>query len=64
MNREYCLKMFDTICGNCAGVDIMTLTDDDIREQAEIWGDCTQDEINAAIEGLHIYQEDSLSPIE
>ncbi|MDD4275161.1 MAG: hypothetical protein PHG14_15705 [Desulfobacter postgatei] len=53
MNKKDC---FDRICGDCAGVDISTLTDDDIIDQAQVWAESgepvSNDEINAAIQYL------------
>ena len=51
---------FDKICGDCTGIDMTTITDDDVRAQAEVWaksGDpCSDEMIAAAIAGLHEYQ--------
>ncbi len=51
---------FDTICGNLSVIDIMTVTENSIREQAEIFrksGETvTNEEINDAIRGLREYQ--------
>ena len=53
MNKKDC---FDRICGDCAGVDISTLTNDDIRDQARVWAESGEHvsiaEINAAIQYL------------
>jgi len=53
MNKKDC---FDRICGDCAGVDISTLTEKDIKAQAQVWAESvepvTDDEINAAIQYL------------
>ena len=46
---------FDWLCGNCAGIDINTVTVDDVREQAAIYG-ASEDETLGAIAGLIEYQ--------
>lgn len=60
-NRE----QFDRICGDCEGVDVSSLTPDDVRRQAAIWaasGDpCSEDEIEAAIAGLAEYRVEKAS---
>ena len=53
---------FDRLMGDCAGVDIMTVTEDDIRAHVTIWneqepGSVSEDEIREAIAGLSEYQE-------
>jgi hypothetical protein len=47
---------FDRICGDCTGININDITEDDIRSQGSIWG-CTEGEINDAIEGLRELSE-------
>ena len=46
---------FDRICGNCAGIDIITITEDDLRQQAAIYG-ASEDEIQDALAGLEEYK--------
>ena len=46
---------FDRICGNCAGIDIITITEDDLRQQAAIYG-ASEDEIQEALAGLEEYK--------
>lgn len=56
--------MFDRICGDCASVDILDLTPEDVRQQAVLWNatepgeKITEQEINSAIQGLIEYQEE------
>ena len=49
---------FERIAGDCAGVDIASLTESDIRDQAQVWRDAgesvTDEEVEAAIR--HLYQ--------
>lgn len=44
---------FYKICGDCAGIEMNTITPDDIRKQAGVWADqgepCDDEEIEAAI---------------
>jgi hypothetical protein len=47
---------FDKICGDCTGININDITEDDIRSQGSIWG-CTEDEIEDAIKELHELSE-------
>jgi len=53
---------FDRICGDCSGLDIMDITEDDVRKQAKTWIDdgqpCSDEMIDAAITGLCEYQEE------
>ena len=51
------MEMFDRICGDCAGVDMAGLTESNIREMAEIWGDVSEADIESAIRGLEEYQD-------
>lgn len=48
---------FNKICGNCDGVDINDITEEDIQAQAKVWADqgepFTDEEIEAAIEYLN-----------
>ena len=46
---------FDTLCGDCAGLDLADITIDDVRAQASIYG-ASEDEIQRAIAGLIEYQ--------
>lgn len=61
---------FDSICGNCAGIDMLTVTDDDVREQAKRWNEqtmqaegedsdifITDEQIVDAIRGLDEYKD-------
>ena len=47
---------FNKICGDCAGIDIMEITEDDIRKQAACWAEegefCSEEMITAAIRAL------------
>lgn len=51
---------FDRVCGNCSGVDIMSITADDVKNQFRIWqetGEATDvEELDNAIIGLSEYQ--------
>ena len=47
--------IFDTLCGDCAGIDIAEITIDDVRAQAALYG-AGEDEIQWAIAGLIEYQ--------
>lgn len=51
----------DSICGDCAGIDMTTITEEDVRAQAKVWIDSgetvTEEDIIDAIRGLHEYQE-------
>ena len=58
---------FDRICGDCAGVDIATLTETDIRAQAQVWRESGEnladDQVEAAIRHLYrLKQESFLNP--
>ena len=46
---------FDSICGDCAGLDLADIAIDDVRTQASIYG-ASEDEIQRAIAGLIEYQ--------
>ena len=46
---------FDTLCGNCAGVDLADITIDDVRAQCAIYN-ASEDEIQRATAGLIEYQ--------
>ena len=46
---------FDTLCGNCAGIDFADITIDDVRAQCAIYN-ASEDEIQRAIAGLIEYQ--------
>ena len=46
---------FDTLCGDCAGLDLADITIDDVRDQCAIYG-ASEDEIQRAIAGLIEYQ--------
>ena len=52
---------FDKIMGDCAGVNIMALTADDIRQKAEYWNSvgeyCSEDQLSDAIRYLEYCQE-------
>ena len=47
---------FDQICGNCHGLLVTDLIEDDIRSQAMEWGDCSDDMVDAAIRALQNMQ--------
>ena len=48
---------FDKICGNCTGLMMNEITEDDVRTQAHIYS--VNDEwLRAAIRGLKEYQEE------
>lgn len=57
-------RTFEKFCGNCAGIDINTITEDDIRKQAEIWTNqgepCTEDEICDAIAHLNEMKKETI----
>ena len=60
---------FEKICGNLSGVDINTITADDIRAQAKVWDDhgepCTEDDIRLAIDHLEdMKSDDSFDTVE
>lgn len=46
---------FNTLYGDCAGLDLADITIDDVRAQASIYG-ASEDEIQRAIAGLIEYQ--------
>ena len=46
---------FDSICGDCAGIDLADITIDDVRTQCAIYN-ASEDEIQRAIAGLIEYQ--------
>lgn len=46
---------FDTLCGDCSGLNLADITVDDVRAQASIYG-ASEDEIQRAIAGLIEYQ--------
>jgi hypothetical protein len=48
---------FDRVCGDCAGVDVSGLTDDDVRTLAAYWNDCPEDMVEAALRALHQFQQ-------
>lgn len=50
-------EMFDKLCGNCAGIDIADITDEDVRDQGRYYN-ASKEEIDSAIDGLHEYQLD------
>ena len=47
---------FDGLCGNCAGINVGELTDDDVRQQATASGVTDPEQIADAIRGLHEWQ--------
>jgi len=55
------MDAFDRICGDCAGVDILHMTNQDVRDQAHAWcasGEpCSDEMVEAAILGLAEYQK-------
>jgi uncharacterized protein (UPF0128 family) len=51
-------KHFDAICGDCDGVDMMEITETDIREQGEKYN-ATEEEIESAIKYITEYQEEN-----
>ena len=59
-------RAFDKICGDCTGVDLGTITEEDIRKQAEVWATqgepCTEDEIEDAIAYLNESQRSDSLP--
>lgn len=46
---------FDRICGDCEGIEISSITEDDVRQQAAIYG-ASEEEIQEAIAGLEEYK--------
>ncbi len=66
MTRDENLAAFDGIMGDCCGVDMLALTEADIRAQSDVWaaagegpqGDEREEQILNAIERLEIYQDD------
>jgi hypothetical protein len=52
---------FDRICGDCCGVDMFSVTPDDVRETAKMHAlngeSCSDEMIAAAIRGLNKYQK-------
>ena len=54
------MDAFDTICGDCACVNILEITEQDIRDCADLHAEngepCGEDMIAAAIRGLREYQ--------
>ncbi len=58
---------FDMICGNCEGVDLVLVTEDDVRTQAVIWAQPGEERstdmlllIESAIDGLREYQRQAV----
>ena len=49
-------NMFDEICGNCEGIDILAIDEESIREMAGYYGS-SERQIRAAIRGLQEYQD-------
>lgn len=51
---------FDRICGNCEGVGVEKVTEEDVRKLAAYWetrGEpCSEEEILSAIAGMREYQ--------
>ena len=47
--------IFDTLCGDCAGIDIADITIADVRAQASLYG-ASEEETLSAIDGLIEYQ--------
>ena len=49
-------RAFESICGDCQGIEIMDITEDDIRAQAQTFNDqgefCDENQIEAAIRHL------------
>lgn len=56
MDYDNDFDAFDKICGDCTGIDMLTITEDDIRGQAADYHDITEDDIQAAIRGLNEYR--------
>lgn len=56
------IEKFKHICGNCEGLDICAITDNDVRMQARDWSHSDEEipsewDIEDAILGLHELQE-------
>ena len=49
---------FDKLCGNCAGVDMATVTEADVREMGKHYN-ASNSFVEAAINGLHEYQSEA-----
>lgn len=51
-------EAFDRICGDCTGVDIDDITDEDIITQAKSWAEqgepCSEEMVEAAIRHLEV----------
>ena len=58
---------FDTICGNCTGINMFDITVEDIRAQAKIWTQqgetVTESDISDAMQGLIEYQREINPPL-
>ena len=61
--RDSDMRMFDRICGNCAGVDMWLVTEQDVLACADALRrageEITEDEGEAAIRGMREYREDA-----
>ena len=55
-------EAFTWICGDCAGVDLNKVIEEDVIKMAEYWneldGVCSKKMIQIAIKGLKEYQEE------
>jgi len=59
------IDTFRRICGNCDGLDLNAITDNDVRMQAIEWSHSDEEmpsehDIEDAIQGLHELQDKSL----
>ncbi len=52
---------FNKVCGDCTGIDMWDVAENDVREMAEQWAangePCSPDMVAAAILGLHEYRD-------
>lgn len=46
---------FDRLCGNCSGVVMAEITDEDVRNQGRYYN-ASEEEIESAIKGLREYR--------
>jgi len=55
------IEAFEKICGDCEGLNIDEITENDVRNQAKIWRDsgekCSKEMEEKALAGLKEYQE-------
>ena len=51
---------FLQLCGDCEGVDLMGITEEDVRNLAKNYDDMTEDDLESAIKGLLEMQQEAV----